>query len=658
MTFSWHTCRAGKLLSILCGACLLANPGPVPAASALLEWDGVTTDALATWVVYYGVAPRNYTNSFPAGLTNRAVVTTLTEGVTYYFAATARSSDGLESEFSNEVSYTPAVSSKPPTINPPADISIQENSGLQTFILSGITSGSQDPALSITATSSNPQLIPAPAAIYGNSGSTAAIQFKPAPFAFGSAQITVTLRNAANATSTVAFTVQVTPVNQPPTIAPVANLTVAQDSGTLPLQLSGISSGAPNETDPLTLTATSSNPGVVAHPHVNYTSPAQSATLLLTPVSGATGTATITVIVNDGQLHASQTFLVTVADSSSTNTSGSLPNTGLFSGLFHEDAAVAYARSGDFKIAVSTRNTYSGRLRIGPSTLSFSGKLDSSGKATNTLKFSTNKLHLEFQMESDSASAELQGTLTDGNWTAKLQGTKFTWNALTNPAPSSGAYTIVLPGAQQPELPAGHGSAALRVSAGGIVTLSGTLGDRTKITWAGYLNPDTEAPFFIPAHTGKGLVISWLKFADRDTSDISGSFTWIKNPNARAIYYPAGFTLEGNAIGSRYIRPTLAAPFVFGTPDAQIAFAAGTSSEPIINSLLFNTRGLPVNQGTNRMSLTFSTSTGLFTGAVIDPSTKCSLPFTGAILQKQATGYGLTATTNQTASLTLRPVVP
>ena len=65
----------------------------------------------------------------------------------------------------------------------------------------------------------------------------------------------------------------------------------------------------------LHITAQSDNPSVVPHPTVHYTSPNSTGDLVLTP--SASGTATITVVADDGDLvsHAiSRTFTVTVSD--------------------------------------------------------------------------------------------------------------------------------------------------------------------------------------------------------------------------------------------------------------------------------------------------------------------------------------------------------
>ena len=78
---------------------------------------------------------------------------------------------------------------------------------------------------------------------------------------------------------------------------------------------SAASPRAANETQTLTVTASSSNTGLIPNPTVTYTSPNATGSLGFTPVANANGTATVTVTVNDGQAANNtvvQTFLVTV----------------------------------------------------------------------------------------------------------------------------------------------------------------------------------------------------------------------------------------------------------------------------------------------------------------------------------------------------------
>lgn len=95
-----------------------SNPPPV----VQLTWDLVPG---MTYNLYYGVGSGAYTNKVAVGATNYATVTLPSRGPTYFFAATAVAS-GLESDFSQEVSFRPAQPPSPPTnMRPPVVLSVQ-----------------------------------------------------------------------------------------------------------------------------------------------------------------------------------------------------------------------------------------------------------------------------------------------------------------------------------------------------------------------------------------------------------------------------------------------------------------------------------------------------------------------------------------------------
>ncbi|MHB8834492.1 MAG: tandem-95 repeat protein [Candidatus Methylomirabilia bacterium] len=103
--------------------------------------------------------------------------------------------------------------------------------------------------------------------------------------------------------------------NNAPTLDAIADLSIDEDTGQQSVLLGGITAG-PGENQALTVTATSSNQGLIPEPSVDYTSPAETGSISFTPVANADGSATITVTVNDGQASNntfSQTFKVTVA---------------------------------------------------------------------------------------------------------------------------------------------------------------------------------------------------------------------------------------------------------------------------------------------------------------------------------------------------------
>src|SRR6185369_539564 len=88
------------------------------AASVTLAWNPSVTPGVAGYNVYYGTNSQNYTASVPAGTATNVTVSGLTPGVTYFFAATAYDSLGIESDFSVETNYAPVLTgNNPPTIS-------------------------------------------------------------------------------------------------------------------------------------------------------------------------------------------------------------------------------------------------------------------------------------------------------------------------------------------------------------------------------------------------------------------------------------------------------------------------------------------------------------------------------------------------------------
>jgi hypothetical protein len=82
-------------------------PNPVEAGqSVTLAWNSSPDTNVAGYNVYYGVASRSYTNMVNVGNSTNATISGLVEGATYYFAATAYNLLGLESDFSDEASYS------------------------------------------------------------------------------------------------------------------------------------------------------------------------------------------------------------------------------------------------------------------------------------------------------------------------------------------------------------------------------------------------------------------------------------------------------------------------------------------------------------------------------------------------------------------------
>jgi hypothetical protein len=322
------------LTSVLFASLLALVPlSSMAVPSVTLAWNASPGTNVAGYHLHCGGLSGNYTNTIDAGSSTTATVSGLTLGATYYFAATAYDSSGLESDFSNEISYTVPAPNAPPTLDALASVTINENAALQFVNLSGISSGSanETQTLTVTATSSNTGLIPNPTVTYTSANTTGSIAFTPVAYAFGSATITVTVNDGGTTSNTVSqsFTVTVNPVNQPPTLNALANMSLNENAPLQAVTLSGISSGAANESQALTVTATSSNTGLIPKPSVAYTSANTTGSISFTPVAYGFGSSTITVTVNDGGATnniVSRSFIVTVNPVNQPPTLNALPD--------------------------------------------------------------------------------------------------------------------------------------------------------------------------------------------------------------------------------------------------------------------------------------------------------------------------------------------
>jgi hypothetical protein len=74
--------------------------------SVSLAWAPSTDPDVAGYILHYGGATRAYTNRVVAGRLTKAAISGLLPGAEYFFAATAVNSAGLESDFSNEISFS------------------------------------------------------------------------------------------------------------------------------------------------------------------------------------------------------------------------------------------------------------------------------------------------------------------------------------------------------------------------------------------------------------------------------------------------------------------------------------------------------------------------------------------------------------------------
>lgn len=92
-------------------------PNTNPPANVTLAWDASPSSGVVGYRLYYGAAgTRQYTNVITVTSSTTLTLSNLVRGATYRFAATAVTSEGLESDFSNELAYQPSLKPSSPVL--------------------------------------------------------------------------------------------------------------------------------------------------------------------------------------------------------------------------------------------------------------------------------------------------------------------------------------------------------------------------------------------------------------------------------------------------------------------------------------------------------------------------------------------------------------
>jgi hypothetical protein len=180
-----------------------------------------------------------------------------------------------------DFTLTVLAGNDPPAFTKGPDVTLLEDAGPQTIPgwATGISTGAADEAaqqLQFAVTNDNPALFLTQPAI----SPAGELSFTTATNAFGLAEITVQLQDnggvangGTDTSAQQAFTITVTPVNDPPQLGTVNTYGIDEDQAPVTAALFGISAGAPNENQTLTITAKSSNPAIVPDPEIVYLSP-------------------------------------------------------------------------------------------------------------------------------------------------------------------------------------------------------------------------------------------------------------------------------------------------------------------------------------------------------------------------------------------------
>jgi len=329
---------------------------------------------------------------------------------------------------------------------------------------------------------------------------------------------------------------------------------------------------------------------------------------------------------------------------------------GAYNGLFYETSAVSPLTSGFVTATVTAKGSYSGALALYGRRYSFSGTMDASGRATNTVSRGGILSPLTVELAVDQTGADrLDGRVTDGTWSAPLLADRNVFDRKTNPASAAGAYTLIVPGVPGgTNSPAGDGFGTVTVDASGKVMFKGTLADGTKPAQTAAISKTGDWPLYVWINPIQGCLLGWLSFTNQLVSDLGGTLSWTRGQQPASAYYPAGFAVETESIGSKYVPPP-AGVAILDFATGQLVLAGGNLTAGLTNQIQLGSNNRITNLSSNKLTLTFASASGLFRGSVVNPATGKSIAVNGAVLQKQNSGRGFFLGANQSGGVCFGP---
>jgi O-glycosyl hydrolase len=328
-----------------------------------------------------------------------------------------------------------------------------------------------------------------------------------------------------------------------------------------------------------------------------------------------------------------------------------LPGAGVYHGLF-EQPDRNHQHSGSFTLTLNKNGAYTGSLRRGANTFSLHGKFDSFGRATNTIiEARTNLWTVAMALDLAAGGKWLTGSISGDQWTADLAANRAAFNNRTNPATTfAGKYTAVLPGGTNQDGTAaqGDGVCALSITTAGLVTLTGSAADGTGLNLAVPLGLNGEWPVYLPVNGGRDSILGWV--TNRPGAGPQGAASWIKTANANNKLFPAGLTNLTALTGWVYTPPTST---VLNFPTSLTAtFEGADFATPLTNSLMLKLPGSFTDlTQINRLSLTWTRSTGLLSGGVTPSGTKRRATIRGVLSEDLGVAFGYCLSTNSSRFL-------
>ena len=354
------------VLHVVGGLTVATNPADIH--SVVLSWTPSTDAGVAGYQIFGGKATGNYSLFINVYGVNSLVITGLVSGTTNFFAVREFDAAWNQNDISPEVQWVvpfpstnpvviiptptptnstvidPTITNSPPTNStssktvistpPPTNAIVANTAPILNAVSNLVASVNPYPAdprnVTLTWNASTDAGVTGYKIFLGSRSGVYTVTQKVAMVS--SLLITGLVYNTTNYFAVQEFSSStnlggrseirwVVPVrvNIPPTINPLADLNLNINAAQQTVNMSGISCGLAYESQLVTVTVSSSNTGLIPTPKVTYTNPSSTGSLTFKPVAGKTGTAVITVSVDDNAINHTnhiftRSFTVNVVD--------------------------------------------------------------------------------------------------------------------------------------------------------------------------------------------------------------------------------------------------------------------------------------------------------------------------------------------------------
>jgi subtilisin family serine protease len=203
------------------------------------------------------------------------------------------------------------------------------------------------------------------------------------------------------------------------------------------------------------------------------------------------------------------------------------PVSGHYAGLVLNLEGVTPDNSGAFRLNVTKKGRFTGRILNQGRGHGFHGQFDATGNVSLTVKRgSRTPLTVSLRVNLVQPNDEVAGLVTDGSWSSDLSGARNVFNGRLNPAQQAGLHPFVLQPANNPAVTAATGTS--HIARNGFATVHGRLSNGPSFRVASSLAKNGDCPFYVSLNHGGEIVIGWLNFASQ-APNVSGRTVLLVN---------------------------------------------------------------------------------------------------------------------------------